>query len=208
MERELLVNRWRTPDGTVLQSFFTHDYVAHDDANGESYFVDGGSEYCRISLNNEKMTDMCVYDDSPFSLIRNTVRRGTFDSEGNRIWIPVCNMSSPHLENCIVYMMKRYAKNKHLFVYIRELLLRWEANIYVPEKEYTAEDAVEGTGDAPEIVRSCEDTLATNIDETLDELVNRLDGGEHADSEEIAVLMKHVLGLRYWKESLRKHINA
>ena len=45
MEKKLILSRIRTPDGTILTSYHQHDYVTHTDKNGETYMLDGGSEY-------------------------------------------------------------------------------------------------------------------------------------------------------------------
>lgn len=206
MDGKLLLNRWQTPDGTVLTSFHTHDYVTHNDKNGEMYFVDGGCEYVRMSLNKEKMKNMCVYTNSPYSDIRNTIRRGTFSKDGKRIWIPICNMSSPHLENCITYVMNHgdWKNNPHVFLYMKELVVRWEAGVYIPEKEYTDDDAYDGTGDVPQSVRICQDTINCTADEALAAFEANITAGLHADNEAVVVLLKHILGLQTWRDSLQK----
>ena len=43
-ERQIVLNRNRTPDGTVLTSRHSHEYVSHTQADGYSYSVDGGTE--------------------------------------------------------------------------------------------------------------------------------------------------------------------
>lgn len=60
-----------TPDGTALQSFASHDYKQHTDANGEIYMIDGGpSTYGRTSLNEELPQYITITTDSPFEEIR------------------------------------------------------------------------------------------------------------------------------------------
>jgi len=68
--RKLLVNKWKTPDGTILESRSTHDFVDHLDTVEHTWmFVDGGigSGYIRTSGNLECL---CVYNDDPHALIR------------------------------------------------------------------------------------------------------------------------------------------
>ena len=43
----LLCNQIQTPDGTVLTSYHRHDYQTHEDKNGFTYMVDGGTDYLR-----------------------------------------------------------------------------------------------------------------------------------------------------------------
>jgi len=140
--KKLILNRWMTPDGTVLTSSYTHDYVSHTDKNGEYYFIDGGCSYIRMSDNKEKMKDMCLYYDSPFEEIRQNIKRGTFDVDGNRVWIPMCNMSDDHVFNCITYNMKYFGENvgPHTVLYMKELVYRHDNKIRVSEKTYTKDD--------------------------------------------------------------------
>lgn len=140
--KDLILNRWMTPDGTILTSTHTHDYVSHTDKNGEYYFVDGGCSYIRMSENKEKMKDMCLHYDSPFEEIRQCIKRGTFDSEGNRVWIPLCNMSDEHVLNCITYNVKYFGENvgPHTVLYMKELVYRHENGLRVSERTYTKDD--------------------------------------------------------------------
>ena len=41
---EIILNRIQTPDGTVLTSYYRHDYKSYQDKNGETYIVDGGND--------------------------------------------------------------------------------------------------------------------------------------------------------------------
>lgn len=101
--KELLVNRWKTPDGTILQSKYRHDYVSHTDKNGKTYAIDGGHDYCRVVGDFNDLENLCLYEGDDFEEIRKYLVRGTFDKDGNRIWIPLKDMSVDHLNNCIKY---------------------------------------------------------------------------------------------------------
>ena len=145
MERQLICNRWQTPDGTILISKHRHDYVSHTDKNGDNYFIDGGRDYVRHTVNNEPMKDLCVYSDSPFDEIRKVVFRGTFNVKGMRIWLPIYKMSDAHLINTILYcvggnveLLDRYDIETHC--YARELLYRWDKFLTLPEYDYTDEN--------------------------------------------------------------------
>lgn len=60
-ERKVLVSRIRTPDGTVLESRYTHDFVQHTDANGELYFLDGGPDYRQVVKDMHSVGMMYFY---------------------------------------------------------------------------------------------------------------------------------------------------
>ena len=76
MEKQLIYSAVRTPDGTVLESKHRHDYVSHLDTNGETYILDGGTDYIRTSVNKEPAKSLALYDDEPFEVIREHIYRG------------------------------------------------------------------------------------------------------------------------------------
>jgi len=75
----LLVNKWSAPDGTILISRHRHDYVSHEDAEGNLYYLDGGTEYIRTSGN---LKNECVHTDSPFEVIREHFTWGSYGVDG------------------------------------------------------------------------------------------------------------------------------
>lgn len=70
MERHLIYNAVRTPDGTILESRHVHDYATHLDANGDEYMVDGGFDYLRRSVNKVPAEDLSLYSDEKHEVIR------------------------------------------------------------------------------------------------------------------------------------------
>ena len=79
-EHEIILNRIKTPDGTILTSYFTHDYQSYIDKNGETYIVDGGNEYLRRSVNIEPYEELSVYfsdDERDYPKIRESFHRGS-----------------------------------------------------------------------------------------------------------------------------------
>jgi hypothetical protein len=102
-EKTLLVNAIITPDGTKLESKHRHDYVSHQDKNGETYFLDGGTSYIRGSLNKEPATNACLYLEDPHELIREHVKWGTrgknFDQPLE--YKTVASLESSHIEKIL-----------------------------------------------------------------------------------------------------------
>jgi len=145
MKHILISNRWRTPDGTLLVSKYTHDFVSHKDANGDEYFVDGGNDYSRISLNDIPMTDECVYADDDFEKVRQSFLRGTFGCDKNgtdhRIWLSMNKMSDSHVCNTITYCgLDRDTYNIYNHLYVKELIYRLEKGLHVVDRKYTVDE--------------------------------------------------------------------
>jgi hypothetical protein len=102
--RKLVANRIKTPDGTVLQSFYTHDYKNHQDKNGFTYMVDGGIEYLRRTIIAEAPAEeLSVYTDDPFALIRRAFHWGTRGKDGKESlkWKPLLELDTDHIEAII-----------------------------------------------------------------------------------------------------------
>ncbi len=120
---KIILNRIRTPDGTVLTSRNRHDYVTYEDANGEQYMVDGGTDYLRRNVNKEPAQELSVYDDIPYEEIRETIEWGTYGKRGDQPlkWVKLSNMNSDHiravLKECRPYYKEHF---EHELKYRRE----------------------------------------------------------------------------------------
>jgi hypothetical protein len=101
-KHQILSNRMRTPDGTMLESRHRHDYVTHLDANGKEYMLDGGLDYLRSSANGDEKF-LTVYQDDPHEVIRLLVKWGTFGKNGDEPYkqIKIADMSTEHLQACL-----------------------------------------------------------------------------------------------------------
>ena len=101
---KLVANRIKTPDGTILQSFHRHDYKAYEDANGYTYMVDGGLDYTRRNLVVEApYTELSVYEEDDFELIREGFHWGTRGKDGKQPleWRALKNLDTDHIEAII-----------------------------------------------------------------------------------------------------------
>jgi len=105
VEPRILANRIQTPDGTVLQSYYTHDYKEHVDANGHRYGIDGGLQYLKRTWSEgaPRAIDMSVYTDDPHEVIREAVCWGTRGVNGDQPlkYIPLMDMEDDHLSACL-----------------------------------------------------------------------------------------------------------
>jgi hypothetical protein len=98
--RHLLISAIITPDGTRLESEHRHDYKEHEDANGETYMLDGGISYIRRSVNKEPAKDASVYSDDPHEIIREVFRWGTRGPGGLEPlkWKILSTLEDDHIE--------------------------------------------------------------------------------------------------------------
>ena len=114
--RKLILNRIRTPDGTILTSRNVHDYKCYKDKNGDTYTNDGGVEYLRRSVNVIPWEDLSLYSDDPFEILRENITWGTYGKNGDEElhYKPISKMSSNHI-NSILSKIKLADYLKELF---------------------------------------------------------------------------------------------
>jgi len=99
---KLLHNSLHTQDGTILTSRARHDYRSYEDANGKTYFSDGGLAYVRCSANGDEK-HLCVWSDDEYELIRENAEWGTYGVNGDQplTYVKIKDMSTEHLEACV-----------------------------------------------------------------------------------------------------------
>ncbi len=156
-DKQIIVNRIKTPDGTILDSTHRHDFKCHADANGYTYCVDGGTDYIRRVCNNNveiggreigqdvapkvpAYEECSIYEDAGFDVIRANFKRGGRGIHGTDElqYVALKDMNDLWLESTIDYI-NRYQdplycdnpKNVIAHLYVRELLYREEHNIKV-----------------------------------------------------------------------------
>ena len=85
MDRQILVNCIQTPDGTKLYSRHRHDYVTYIDKNDKEYMVDGGLDYLRRNIHDDApFTELSLYEDDAFDILRNEFAWGTRGKDGRQ----------------------------------------------------------------------------------------------------------------------------
>lgn len=97
---QIVANRIKTPDGTILQSFHRHDYKTYIDKNGLEYMVDGGNDYIRRIVTEEPYQEMSVTVSHPFEEIREAFHWGTRGRDGKDplTWKALKDLSTDHIE--------------------------------------------------------------------------------------------------------------
>ena len=138
---KLILNRIKTPDGTILTSKYTHDFIMYEDKNGKSYGVDGGMSYAKRIGDTNECEDLSVYVDEDtieekYEALRDTLAesinwgsRGINGDEPVR-WLKITEMSDGHLDALVnVYKGPVDAFYKKCFKY--EIEYRKTHNIIV-----------------------------------------------------------------------------
>ena len=122
MDKQLIYNAIKTPDGTVLVSYHRHDYKTHVDANGDEYMIDGGLEYIRTSLNKIPAESLAVYDDEPFTKIREFMHRGGGGTDGKQPleYVKLSEMNDDWIKAVIKYEEELRPNNRFLKFYRQE----------------------------------------------------------------------------------------
>jgi hypothetical protein len=131
MEKKLIYNAIRTPDGTVLVSYHRHDYKTHLDANGEEYMIDGGTDYIRTNVNKIPAEDLSLYDDAPFEQIREVIHRGGRGVDGTEPlkYVKLSEVNDDWLQAIIDYESQYRPNNRFLKYYFAEKVFRREGKV-------------------------------------------------------------------------------
>ena len=96
--KHIICNQIVTPDGTILISHSVHDFKQHEDeVSKETYFVDGGREYLKRSVNVIPYIEMSVFSDEPFERIRQHFYWKTADGR----FVKLCDMTNAHVDNIL-----------------------------------------------------------------------------------------------------------
>lgn len=125
--KQLIHNSIQTPDGTILTSSHRHDYVTHLDKNGETYFLDGGTEgYTRTSINKVPAKNLSLYSDDAHEKLREVISRGSRGKNGDEElkYILLKGIDYDYLKAIIEYETERRPDNKFLPIYKEELKFR------------------------------------------------------------------------------------
>lgn len=125
MEKRLIRNAIKTPDGTIIQSYHRYDFNSYIDANGKFYAVDGGLEDSRKVFDERDFEDLCLYTtDVPKEAWSEYLVWGVnYDKGVNRLpetlWKPIASLDTDHIE---AILEGGYCKNEfYLEVFKYEL---------------------------------------------------------------------------------------
>ena len=107
MNNQIVANRIKTPDGTILQSYHRHDYKEYTDKNGKEYMVDGGLDYLRRNVHDDApYIELSLMMSDSFVEIRESFHWGTRGKDGKQplTWVPLTDITTDHIfaiqDNC------------------------------------------------------------------------------------------------------------
>lgn len=99
--KQIISNKIRTPDGTILESFHRHDYKTYVDKNGLEYMVDGGLDYLRRNVHDQApYEELSVSADCPFETFREEMKWGTRGKDGKQPlkYVPLKKLTVEHIQ--------------------------------------------------------------------------------------------------------------
>lgn len=140
-ERNAIIsNKIMTPDGTILESKYTHDYVDYNDKNGFGYSVDGGKDYLKRSFSPDapKAIDLSVHESDSFVVIREHAKWGTRGKNGDQplAHVSLSKMSDEHILN--ILLTQTHVRKAFKGLLINELWYRLENSITIKDTEHAS----------------------------------------------------------------------
>lgn len=122
-ENVIVVNKWITPDGTILQTKYPGEFVSHTDVDGNCFFVDQGHYgYHRLSSD---LTDCSLFYDDSHEEIRKFFSWKSYGKDGKQpgTWLVLKDMETEHIKN-ILLTQKHISATVVRQVFIDELNYR------------------------------------------------------------------------------------
>jgi hypothetical protein len=124
-ESRILLNRIKTPDGTILTSYNRHNYVEYKDTlTKEVLMVDGGTDYLRRNIGTYE--ELSVYDDGSHITRRSAVHWGTRGKDGRQplVYKPLKDLDSDHIE--AILKTQHQISDFYREVFMEELKYRFD----------------------------------------------------------------------------------
>jgi hypothetical protein len=124
-ESRILLNRIKTPDGTILTSYNRHNYVEYKDTlTKEVLMVDGGTDYLRRNVGTYE--ELSVYDDGSHITRRSAVHWGTRGKDGKQplVYKPIKDIDSDHIE--AILKTQHQISDFYREVFMEELKYRFD----------------------------------------------------------------------------------
>ncbi|MDA7818183.1 hypothetical protein N9A28_08330 [Sulfurimonas sp.] len=104
INKELLLSRIQTPDGTFICSRSFHDLGEHTDKNGQYYGISGGLAYQKVLFDKEDYIDASIYTTDDFNIIRENIVWETYGIDGDDEvkYVKIKDLELDHIENILI----------------------------------------------------------------------------------------------------------
>ena len=104
MNKELLLSRIQTPDGTIICSRSFDDLEEYTDKNGQYYGIEGGLAYQKVLYDKNDYVDASIYTTDDFNTIRENIVWDSYGVDGDEELkqIKIKDLQLDHIENILV----------------------------------------------------------------------------------------------------------
>jgi|GEM_PF-3742531 len=104
INKELLLSRIQTPDGTFLSSRSFDELSEYTDKNGQYYGISGGLAYQKTFFDKQDYVDASIYTTDDFNLIRENVVWESYGIDGtdDMKYIKIKDLELDHIENILI----------------------------------------------------------------------------------------------------------
>lgn len=104
INKELLLSRIQTPDGTFICSRSMHDLSEYTDANGQHYGIEGGLAYQKVLYDKNDYIDASIYTTDDFTIIRENILWDSYGVDGDEELkqIKIKDLELDHIENILL----------------------------------------------------------------------------------------------------------
>lgn len=104
INKELLLSRIQTPDGTFISSRSMDDLAEYTDKNGQQYGISGGLAYQRVFYDMPDYIDASIYTTDDFNVIRENIVWETYGIDGNDDlkYVKIKDLELDHIENILI----------------------------------------------------------------------------------------------------------
>jgi len=104
INKELLLSRIQTPDGTFICSRSMHDLAEYTDANGQHYGIEGGLAYQKVLYDKNDYIDASIYTTDDFTIIRENILWDSYGVDGDEELkqIKIKDLELDHIENILL----------------------------------------------------------------------------------------------------------
>ena len=104
INKELLLSRIQTPDGTFICSRNMNDLGEYTDKNGQYYGLKGGLAYQKVLCDKKDYIDASIYTSDDFNIIRENIVWDTYGIDGDEELkhVKIKDLELDHIQNILL----------------------------------------------------------------------------------------------------------